>query len=144
MVDSMIQDREASRRFFLAVWEKYQDESPMEPMEEMVLGVLLEHPEYHHLLKEDEDILMREFTLDDGMVNPFLHMGMHITIREQVQINRPSGITGIYMNLVAGYETAHDLEHRMMDCLGEALWTSQQNNTLPDERAYLECIKLIG
>lgn len=139
----IIQDRDASRRFFLDVWKKYQTDTPVEGMEEIVLGVMLEHPEYYYLFKGDEDILMQEFAPEKGTTNPFLHMGMHITIREQVQTNRPHGITDLYMTLMTGFETAHDLEHRMMECLGETLWTAQRNNTLPDEAAYLECIRHI-
>jgi hypothetical protein len=29
----------------------------------------------------------------------------------------------------------------MMECLGEALWRAQRDNRLPDEVAYLECLK---
>ena len=143
MADGMIQDRESSRRFFLEVWKKHLADLPLQPLEEMVLGVLVEHPEYHALLSEDRDILQQEFSPDQGSINPFLHMGMHIAIREQVQTNRPAGITGLYMQLLAEYDSAHDLEHRMMKCLGETLWTAQRNNTLPDEVAYLECLKHI-
>jgi hypothetical protein len=29
----------------------------------------------------------------------------------------------------------------MMECLGEAMWLAQRNNTLPDEAAYLACLQ---
>ena len=139
----MIQDRESSRRFFSEVWEKYKSDLPMQPLEEMVAGVILEHPEYQSLLKGGDSSLVEEFTPEQGITNPFLHMGMHIAIREQVQTNRPAGITDIYMKSIPSFETAHDLEHLIMDCLGETLWTAQRNNTLPDEAAYLDCVKRI-
>lgn len=143
MSDGIIQNRESSRRFFYQVWQKHQIDSPMDPMEKMVLEVLLEHPEYHYLLEGDENVLMQEFSYENGMVNPFLHMGMHITIQEQIQVDRPAGIADLYVKLAKGFETAHDLEHRMMECLGETLWTAQRDNTLPDEAVYLECVRRI-
>ena len=138
----MIQDRESGRTFFLEVWAKYKRQAPLESLEKMVLDVILQHPEYHEILAMDEEeIAAMEFLPEAGMTNPFLHMGMHIAILEQVSSDRPSGITALYQQLLRGYPSAHDLEHSMMECLGESLWQAQRNNTLPDESLYLEQVK---
>jgi hypothetical protein len=138
----LIQDRESGRTFFLEVWAKYKRQVPLESLEKMVLDVILQHPEYHEILAQDEkEIAAMEFLPEAGMTNPFLHMGMHITILEQISSNRPSGITALYQQLLRGYPSAHDLEHSMMECLGETLWQAQRNNTLPDESQYLEQVK---
>ncbi len=138
----MIQDRDSGRTFFLEVWAKYKRQAPLESLEKMVLEVILQHPEYHEILAMDEEeIAAMEFLPEAGMTNPFLHMGMHIAILEQVSSNRPSGITALYQQLLRGYPSAHDLEHSMMECLGESLWQAQRNNTLPDESQYLEQVK---
>jgi len=68
-------------------------------------------------------------------------MGMHLAIREQVSTNRPAGITDVHQRLANKHGSASEAEHRMMECLGEALWTAQRNNTAPDEQAYLTCLK---
>ena len=143
MTAGLIQDRDASRRVFLEVWRQYQSGMELQPLEKLVLGVIREHPEYHTLLDQTDDALIREFTPEQGLINPFLHMGMHIAIREQVAGDRPAGVADIYHQALSGYASAHDLEHRLMDCLGEILWTAQRNNTLPDEAAYLECLRRI-
>ena len=138
----MIQDRDSGRSFFLKVWEKHNKKLPLEVLEQMVLDVILQHPEYQVILEKDEkEISEMEFTPEMGMTNPFLHMGMHITIQEQISSNRPSGITALYQKLLLKYPSAHELEHSMMECLGEALWQAQRNNTLPDEAVYLEQVK---
>ncbi len=137
----IIQDRDGSRRFFIDVWNKYKDKLPMQALEEMVLEVILEHPEYHNLLDKNEAAVSQEFTPEQGLTNPFLHMGMHITIREQVGTDRPSGIKNIYAQGLRKTLSKHDFEHMMMECLGETLWKAQRNNTLPDESLYLECLQ---
>ena len=138
----MIQDRDSGRTFFLEVWGKHKKRLPLEALEKIVLDVILQHPEYHAILEQDEkEISAMEFTPEMGMTNPFLHMGMHITIQEQIGSNRPSGITALYQQLLPKYPSAHDLEHIMMECLGESLWLAQRNNTLPDEAQYLEQVK---
>jgi hypothetical protein len=144
MAAGFIQDRDSSRRFFLEVWKKHKAGLTLQALEKLVLGVLQEHPEYHVLLQQEEHILTREFTPEAGVTNPFLHMGMHIAIREQVASDRPSGIAGIYQQLAISAASRHDSEHRMMECLGEILWRAQRDNTLPDEIAYLECLKKLG
>jgi hypothetical protein len=32
----------------------------------------------------------------------------------------------------------------MMQCLSEALWQAQRNNAMPDESAYLACLKRLS
>ncbi|MCH8262365.1 MAG: DUF1841 family protein [Proteobacteria bacterium] len=138
----MIQDRDSSRKFFSEVWEKYKKKMPLEALEQVVLDIILQHPEYHKILDMDEtDVAAMEFLPEAGMTNPFLHMGMHIAIQEQIGSNRPEGITALYQQLLAGYPSAHDLEHSMMECLGETLWQAQRNNIMPDEMQYLERVK---
>ena len=140
MADAFIQDRDSSRQVFLETWDKYNRKIPLEPVEEIILKVILEHPEYHRYLAS-EDVLDRDFLPDGGEVNPFLHMGLHISIQEQVSCNRPAGISVIYEKLAQKGKSLHEVEHIMMDCLAETLWWGQRHNTLPDEHMYLECLK---
>ena len=144
MSGPLIQDRETSRRFFFDVWKKHQAAIPLQELEEIVLGVILDHPEYHALLDHEKEVLPQEFAPEQGTSNPFLHMGMHIAIREQLGCNRPEGITLAFQHLRSKFASAHDLEHRVMECLGEALWLAQRHNKLPDEISYLECVKKIS
>lgn len=141
MAGSFIQDRDDSRRYFLSVWEKYKTGTVLEPMEDMVLQVILEHPEYHDYLDQGEAALAQEFTPESGMSNPFLHMGMHIAIREQVSTDRPPGIRNLHKQLARKMNSALEAEHRMLDCLGEVLWRAQREQTIPDEADYMEKIK---
>ena len=73
-------------------------------------------------------------------MNPFLHMGMHIAIREQLGMDRPAGIRAIHHSLVVFYQSEHEAEQQMIECLAVSLWEAQHNQRLPDEVAYLECL----
>lgn len=136
----MLQSRDEVRQVYLTVWQKMQQRSLLEPMEALIAEVVELHPEYHALLENETDIKQQEFTPDQGQTNPFLHMGMHIALREQAGVNRPVGIQGLYQKLVSG-KGRHDAEHAMMECLGESLWNAQRNQQPPDEAAYLDCLK---
>ena len=139
-----VQDREAARRFFQQAWRKRCAGLPLEPLEMMVAEVVAGHPEYHALIESGDTALGTDFTPEGGQTNPFLHMGMHIAIQEQISTDRPPGIAAAYRRLLSQIGDAHDLDHRVMECLGEALWQAQRNNALPDEQAYLECVRRIG
>ena len=133
------QDRQSLRAFYRDAWRKYQAGDILQPLESMVAQVVLEHPEYHGQIEADDDAA--EFTPEQGQTNPFLHMGMHLAIREQVGTNRPFGITEVHKRLAKTHGNAGEAEHRMMECLGEALWSAQRNNSPPDEQAYLNCLR---
>ena len=136
----MFQSRDEVRQVYLGVWHKIQQKLVLEPMEALIADVIEIHPEYHALLAASDDIRQQEFTPEQGQTNPFLHMGMHITLREQAGTDRPPGIREIHQKLV-NKKGAHEAEHAMMECLGETLWNAQRNNQPPDEAAYLDCLR---
>lgn len=132
-------DRDSLRRYYFQCWQKARNQQPLDALEQQITQVIREHPEYHPLL-ENEAALQREWLPEHGETNPFLHMGLHLGIREQAATNRPEGITTLYQQLCQRYGTL-EAEHRMMECLTESLWLAQRHNLAPDETAYLECLK---
>jgi hypothetical protein len=135
----MFQSRDEIRQVYLKVWQKMQNQSVLEPMEAIIADVVKLHPEYHPLLDKGESAVEKDFSPEDGQTNPFLHMGMHITLREQAGSDRPAGIQAIYQKLVQ-QKGIHETEHTMMECLGQVLWNAQRLNQMPDETAYLACL----
>jgi hypothetical protein len=127
---------------FCEVFRKQRDRQLLSVLEHQIAAVINDHPEYHQILINKEQALNHEFTPEQGKTNPFLHMGMHLAIREQVATDRPAGIRAIHQRLSMKIG-ASEAEHHMMDCLGGALWLAQRNNQPPDEAAYLECIRKI-
>ena len=136
----MFESRDEVRRIYLNVWGKMQQGQLMEPLEALIAEVIGAHPEYHDLLEAGGAIERQEFTPEQGQTNPFLHMGMHIALREQAQADRPSGVRQIHRKLSAS-RGQHEAEHAMMECLGAVLWGAQRDNVLPDESEYLDCLK---
>ncbi len=136
----MFQSRDQIRQVYLDVWQKMQSQKLLEPMEAVIADIIQMHSEYHPMLAKGEDIQDREFLPEQGESNPFLHMGMHIALREQASTDRPVGFTKIYQNL-SNKKGQHDAEHAMMECLAEALWHSQKDNMPFDEVAYMRNLK---
>lgn len=133
------QDRTQSRQYFITVWQKHLQGQAVEPLEKIIIDVLVEHPEYHALL--NENILDKDYLPEMGETNPFLHLGLHIALQEQLMTDRPPGIVKLYQQLNTKANNRHELEHRMMNCLAESLWQAQRYGTMPDEKAYLNCLR---
>ncbi len=138
-------DRKQLRRYYCEVWRKRRAGEALEPLETLIADVIAEHPEYQALIADPDRAEDAEFTPEMGQGNPFLHMGLHLAIREQAQTDRPVGILGLYGELCRRLGAAHAAEHRMMEALGETLWEAQRFGTAPDDQAYLERVRrLLG
>ena len=132
------QDRDELRKMYADAWHKHCDKQLLTPLEAQIAEVIDDHPEYHDAITGD---LERDFSVEGGQTNPFLHMGLHLGIREQVSTNRPAGIAAMFKALATRVGSSHDAEHRMIDCLAETLWEAQSKKTPPDEAAYLERLR---
>jgi len=130
------QDRNELRKMYADAWLKRCNKQPLTPLETQIADVVEMHPEYHDEVSSEN--LNRDYTPDGGQTNPFLHMGLHLGIREQVSTNRPAGIAAICQALAAQKGDIHSAEHEMIECLAETLWEAQSQNQPPDEHKYLE------
>ena len=133
--------RERLRALYLEAWRRHRERLPLEPLHAEIASVIELHPEYHAALEAGPETLEREYTPESGHTNPFLHMGLHLAIREQVGTDRPPGIGRVHAELTRRLGDPHAEEHRMIECLAEALWQSQRSGQPPDEAAYLAALR---
>ncbi|MBK5965130.1 hypothetical protein CCR95_13795 [Thiocystis minor] len=134
-------DRNSHRGVFIQAWEKARAEQPLEPLELQIVGILRQHPEYQPFLEAGDSALERDFSPEQGQSNPFLHLGLHLAILEQLSIDQPAGIRKLYRNLTRRTGDAHEAEHRIMACLAESLWKLQHDRQPFNESNYLECVR---
>lgn len=132
--------REELRKEYLTAWRNHQQNKPLQPHQILIVAVLQMHPEYQSQI-DDQAIEYKDFDGSDGQTNPFLHMGMHIAIHEQLKIGLPKGIGAIHQKLSRKLGDIHAAEHRMLECLGETLWTAQRDKREPDMGHYVNCLK---
>jgi hypothetical protein len=135
------QDRTRTRQLFRSAWQKFLSEETLEPLEKQIVDLLKDHPEYHPLLTSSDDLLDHDFTAEDGSENPFLHLSLHLALREQVGTDRPLGIASITRSLLLKHGDGHTVEHLMIERLGLFLWEAQRQSREPDEQAYLQSLR---
>lgn len=133
--------RDEARLFLFESWRKRCAKELLSPLEDLTAQLIDKHPEYHPIFNDPEKNRDKDFAADGSVVNPFLHLMMHLTIEEQISIGQPHGIREQFMRLTQKYESEHEAQHAMMDCLGEMIWQAQRNKTAPDATIYLGCLE---
>jgi len=128
---------------YLASWRKFQAQLPLQPLEKQVAAVIAEHPEYIPWLEGAEDVLHAEFTPEGGRENPFLHMGMHLALREQLSTDRPAGFAALHRRLCEHFGDAHQAEHALLTPLAETLSEAQRAGRAPDDLDYLRRVEAL-
>ncbi|MBA2483255.1 MAG: DUF1841 family protein [Nitrosomonas sp.] len=132
--------RDQSRQLFFNTWRKYRQQESLSGLEIIALEVILLHPEYQEILDDPEQYLDQDYLPEMGTTNPFLHMVMHVAIKEQLSINQPVGICERFNQIIKIAGNEHDAMHQTMECLAEMIWQAQRNQTALDESIYFECL----
>ena len=129
--------RDELRQAYADAWRKHRDRTPLSPLEAMLADVIGLHPEYHRLITDHKSAPAMPPSAAPETENPFLHMGLHMAVREQVAIDRPPGIRELQQRLQARLGDLHDAQHSLMESLAETLWEAQRAGREPDEVQYL-------
>ncbi len=136
------EDRTELRQMYADAWRKFCAGEILSPLEAQIAAVVDEHPEYQSLVAQDN--IAMSFSVESSQTNPFLHMGLHLALREQVSTDRPAGIAAIQRKLARRHGDPHAAEHRMQEALAETLWEAQSENRAPDEVKYLERLRQLS
>ncbi len=134
-------DRNQLRQYYIDTWDKAQKNQQLEPLEQLIANVISDHPEYQAILSQSDKALEQEYLPEGGESNPFMHMGMHIAIHEQLGSDRPAGIRDLYQKIAIRAGDAHKAEHQMIECLAEMMWQAQRAGKTPDEKHYIKALK---
>lgn len=129
--------RDQLRLAYAQAWAKHLARAPLAPLEAQIADVIEAHPEYQRIVADADTAVGFEQNSAEGRENPFLHMGLHLAVREQLAVDRPPGIRDLKGQLQTRYGDAHSAEHALMEALGEELWMAQRDGRAPDERHYL-------
>ncbi len=133
------QDREQLRAAWRESWQRHLQGLPLEPLQAQMSDLIAMHPEYAPHL---EAVVAAGAAPDDGASsNAFLHLALHLALREQVATNRPAGIASVHQRLAVTHGDVHAAEHRMIEVLGQVLWDAQRAGRMPDEQQYLAVLR---
>ncbi len=137
------QSRDQLRQSYLDAWRKSVSGALLSPLEVLIADVVGVHPEYQPVLQDAGRALALDPAAQPGE-NPFLHMGLHMAVREQVAIDRPPGVRELHARLRAASGDEHRADHLLMEALAETLWEAQRAGRAPDEARYLDLARRLA
>jgi hypothetical protein len=132
--------RDEARRFLIDAWRKYRAGEPLSGLEQTAAQLIAMHPEYHRVFETPDAHVDRDYRPEEGDVNPFLHLSLHLAVAEQLSIDQPPGIAAQYARLRDKHGDAHAALHALVECLGEVIWQAQRTGGSPDAAHYLDCL----
>jgi len=135
--------RDQLREMYRSAWRKFKAQQTLSPLDRQIVAVISEHPEYR-VIVESAAADLANYSPRSGQLNPWLHMGLHLAIREQVATDRPAGIADVHARLARQAGGAHEAEHRMLDTLATAMFDAQRSGQPPDENVYLERLRSLA
>lgn len=138
------QNRDELRRMYFDAWHKRRNRMPASPLETQIADAIELHPEYHALFDDPNSALDRDWQPEGGATNPFLHLGLHLAVRDQIATDRPAGLRAAFQAVATRTGDTHRAEHLVIDCLAQALWTAQRSGIAPDEQAYLRAVQQLS
>ncbi|GAC1502747.1 MAG: DUF1841 family protein [Steroidobacteraceae bacterium] len=129
--------RDQLRKAYADAWRKHLANLPLTPLDTMIADVIRAHPQYHAIVGDPDAAMGFEPSALAGTDHPFLHMGLHLAVRDQVSVDGPPGVRELFLQLQARRGDGHRAEHALMEALAETLWQAQRDNRPPDEAIYL-------
>lgn len=133
--------RDQARLFFLNTWKKYHREEPLTDAESLALKWMSRHQEYFDVFDAPvEQALSKDYSVEMGHSNPFLHISMHLAIEEQVSIDQPPGIRSAFKALCERMGDEHQAAHQVFECLAEQIYQQQKNGEAFNSQRYIQCV----
>ena len=98
-------DRSTQRKFLAKSWEKYKTNQILEPLELQLANIIAKHPEYQEIINN----LDTEYFPEQGRINPFLHINLHLSLQDQLDLDQPKGVKEIYNSLLKKMKDTHQV-----------------------------------
>lgn len=128
------------REAWRSAWRRHLERLPLVPLQAQMAELVALHPEYHEQLIASHGPRARIEDDSEALGRSFLHLSLHLALREQLATDRPRGIAQLHRRLAAACGEGHEAEHRMMGVLEQTLWVAQRAGRLPDELQYFEAL----
>lgn len=131
------------RRRFVQVARNLESGTPCDPSDLHLASVLLDHPQARSLLASatGEALIRGEDRSEREGSALFLHLALHVALREQVAADRPPGIRALHERYVTwAHHDRVEAEHRMLPILAEAMERELSESSPGDPRSYLEAL----
>ncbi len=129
------------REMFFSVWDKRQDGVNLSLVEQQIWYVISAYSEFHYIFANPDKYMFKDTWSDDK--NPFLCMGLHLGVMEQVINDSPEGIKPLYLKLCEQMKYAVKAEIAMRKVMVRFVKKTANENKPLDSRKYLLALETL-
>ena len=104
----------------------------------VIADLLHLHPEFDSLWNDSAIDPTRPQEIGGDMVNPFVHIALHLIIGKQIRQGMPAQVKKAYLHLVERGESDHEALHLLMGWYGKLYFESVRRSDSFDEARYVQ------
>ena len=129
---------------YKTVWENLQEGKTLSGDLAMIAEAMKEHPEFSPFWGMGE-AAFQPHEIDGYVVNPLVHIGLHVTIEKQILIDDPMEVAVAIKNLLAKAMPRHEAVHQVAGIWGNLYFRSVRRGDPFEEWVYVhELMALAG
>ena len=103
-----------------------------------IVEILEMHPELTGVWNDPGLDPARPLEIEGQMINPFVHIALHLIIGRQVRQGVPAEVKKAYLHLVERGESEHEALHLLMGWYGKLYFESVRKSDAFDESRYVQ------
>ncbi len=111
--------------------------------EEVVADTIRLHPEFDPFWPDGESAIHPQ-EIDDYVVNPLIHTGLHVIVEKQILDKNPEEVDSTLNTLLANGISRHDAMHQIIGLWGELYFRSVRQSSSLYEWEYIELLNRLA
>lgn len=124
---------------YAQIWKQMQEGGLLSDDENLVAGVMKEHPEFDAFWVDGETAL-RPQEIDGFVVNPMIHTGLHVIGEKQIIEHTPDETEITLQTLVERDLSRHEAMHQIIEIWGKLYFQSLRGGASLYEWEYIELL----
>jgi len=124
-------------------WEMAMAGAELEGEDATMAEVLKQHPEYFDLWEQVDTLPPGEEVLRDG-VNPFVHVGIHQTVENQIANHNPPQTAETLEALMRAGYTRHEAVHAIGAIVSDEIFAILKDNRPFNETSYAKALRALA
>ncbi|OYD14398.1 hypothetical protein CH333_02435 [candidate division WOR-3 bacterium JGI_Cruoil_03_44_89] len=139
MDETTRQLRAQSRKIIHEIWVKLKKGEPLEGEYKTIGKALSEHKEYHNVWEFADVIDGADYEIDG--TNPFLHIILHSTVKNQIASNNPKEVRETFQRLQSKGLSKHEAEHVIGRAVAFEIFNITKNKEPFNKKRFLKELK---
>jgi len=120
---------------YARIWGQIQNGNTLTGDTQLIAEAMQAHPEFNPYWLQGEAAFQPQ-EIDGYVVNPLVHIGLHVAVEKQLADESPPEITAVFSSLLRSGLSRHDTIHKIAALWGDHYFRSVRRGSPLDQMAY--------